>query len=67
MVRETWAVVWGATWGNNMAAVEWSVIVGAGAWLLRHRIGRGLAAWWAGHYREHAIKHHREALRDQAE
>lgn len=53
------AILWDATWGNNMAAVEWSVIVGGGAWLLRHRIGARLAGWWARHYEPHAAEHRR--------
>lgn len=56
-----WGVVWGATWGNNMAALEWGCATGALVWLGREHIGRKLAGWWARHYREHAIEHHRSA------
>lgn len=53
---------WGA--GGNIAAAPILATVGAlGAYLARHKIGRGLAAWWAGHHAPHAIAQHREALR----
>lgn len=56
-------ILWGVTWGNNMAALEWWLAAGVAGFLLRHHIGRRLAAWWAAHYGPHAIAQHREALR----
>jgi hypothetical protein len=53
---------WGA--GGNIAAAPILAAIGSGVtWLLRHRIGRALAAWWNRHHREHAIEQHLEALR----
>jgi hypothetical protein len=63
ILHDIWAVIWGATWGNNMSAAEWSVVLGIGGWLGRDHIGKHLAAWWGKHYAPHAIAHHREALR----
>lgn len=57
---------WGAG-GNLAAAPILAVISGGVAWLLRHKIGRGLAAWWAKHHGPHAIAQHREALRQHEE
>lgn len=58
------------TWGTAGNLVAW-VICGAlgagGAYLLRHRIGRGLAGWWNRHHRQHAIEQHLEALRRHEE
>lgn len=53
MMHAVWAVVWGATWGNNMAALEWACGTGLLVWLGRDRLGRRLAAWWARHYAPH--------------
>lgn len=63
------------TWGTGGNLVA-SALLGAGglllAWIthklgilpkLLDRAGRVLAAWWAGHHREHAIEQHLEALR----
>jgi len=61
------AVVWDATWGNNMAAVEWGAVMGALGWAARHRIGRNLAAWWDKHHGPHAVERHKQALREHAE
>jgi hypothetical protein len=51
---------WGAG-GNLAAAPILAVISGVATWLLRHHIGRVLAAWWALHHRQHAIAQHKEA------
>lgn len=67
LLRDLYDVAWLATWGNNMAAVEWAVIVGLSTMLMRHKIGRYLAAFWAKHYGAHAIEHHLEALRRHEE
>lgn len=61
------AVVWGATWGNNMAAIEWGTGCSIAGFLARDHIGRKGAAWWAKHHAEHAIAQHREALRQHEE
>lgn len=57
---------WGAG-GNLAAAPILAVVSGAVAFLLRHRIGRRLAAWWAVHHGPHAIEQHKQALREHAE
>lgn len=54
---------WGAG-GNLAAAPILAVFGGAVTWFLRHKIGRGLAAWWAGHFGPHAVEHHKQALRE---
>lgn len=51
---------WGAG-GNLAAAPILALFSGVVAWLLRHKIGRGLASWWGKHRRSHAVEHHREA------
>lgn len=63
-VHDLGAVLWGATWGNNMAAVEWTAILGVGGYLGRNHIGRRLAAWWAFHHGPHAIEQHKQALEE---
>lgn len=60
---DVWRVIWDATWGNNMAAIEWTVALAVAGYLGRHHIGRVLAAWWAFHHGPHAIAQQREALR----
>ena len=63
MAAKLYAILWGATWGNNTAWLE-SLIVGGGTvWLFRDHIGKRLAAWWAKHNGPHAVRHHLEALR----
>lgn len=57
-------ILWGATWGNNMAAAEWSLLLGIPGWLARDHIGRKLAAWWARHHGPHAVEQHKQALRE---
>ena len=54
---------WGAG-GNLAAAPILAVVSGVAAFLLRHRIGRHLAAWWAVHHGPHAIEQHKQALRE---
>lgn len=67
MIRAVWSVVWGATWGNNMAAVEWAAVAGVTGWLARDHAGRKLAAWWARHHGPHAVEQHKQALREHEE
>ena len=58
------------TWGAGGNIVAWVLcgILGAGGmWLLRHRIGKTLAAWWAKHHHDHAVAQHLEALRQHEE
>jgi hypothetical protein len=62
-----YAVAWLATWGNNMAAIEWGAAAAAVGWLARDHIGRHLAAWWSRHFGPHTIAHQREALRQHEE
>lgn len=67
MTGDLYAVLWGATWGNNVAWLE-SLAAGAAAvWLFRDHIGRQLAAWWAKHHGPHAVAQYREALRQHEE
>jgi len=54
--------------GSNIGAMPacGAIALGVGApvtYLLRDRIGRRLAAWWAKHHGPHAIAQHLEALR----
>lgn len=67
MIHAVWAVIWGATWGNNMAAIEWGTVMGALGWAGRDHIGRRAAAWWAKHHGPHAIEQHKQALREHEE
>lgn len=57
-------VFWGATWGNNMAALEWWALLAVPGWLLRHHIGRHLAAWWDRHHGPLEVERHKQALRE---
>lgn len=55
------------TWGTGGNLVAWVIcgaIAGAAGWLLRHRIGKGLAAWWDKHAGPHAVKRHKQAMRE---
>jgi hypothetical protein len=52
------AVLWDATWGNNMAALEWGCATGSVLWIWRDHIGRRAARWWARHYAPHAARQH---------
>ena len=54
---------WGAG-GNIAAAPILAVASGIIAYLLRHRIGRQLAAWWSVHHGPHAVEQHKQALRE---
>lgn len=52
-LHDLYAVAWLATWGNNVAAVEWALAGSAAAFLGRHRIRRAvkdLRALWARHH-----------------
>lgn len=64
MISDLFNILWGATWGNNTAAAEWALVIGSGGWLLRHRIGRRLAAWWDRHYGPLAVERHKQAMRE---
>lgn len=57
---------WG-TGGNMVAWVICGLMGGLATYLLRHEIGKHLAAWWAKHHGPHAIAQHREALRQHEE
>ena len=57
-------ILWGVTWGNNMAALEWTALLGLVAFLGRHHIGRHLAAWWDGHHGPRVVARQRQALRE---
>jgi hypothetical protein len=61
-LHDLYAVMWEATWGNNMASLEWLIIVGGIAWLKRDHLGTVLAAWWAKHHGPHAIAQYKQAL-----
>lgn len=52
-VHEVWAVVWDATWGNNMASVEVGAVLSVVGYLGRHHLGRKVGQWLAGHISEH--------------
>jgi hypothetical protein len=64
IIRDLYAVAWLATWGNNMAWLESLAVAGAVTFLLRHRIGRNLAAWWDRHHGPKAVERHKQALRE---
>jgi hypothetical protein len=42
----------GAVWGNVVAEPVCVALAGLVAFLLRHKIGRGLAGWWHVHRKE---------------
>lgn len=52
-MNAVWSVIWGATWGNNTAALEWAAVISAAGYLGRHHIGRRLGGWLARHIAEH--------------
>lgn len=54
---------WG-TGGNVVAAALLAIPGVVAAWFGRHKIGRGLASWWAKHHGPHAIAQHKQALRE---
>lgn len=56
-------ILWGATWGNNMAWVESLAATAVITYIFKDFIGRHLARWWAKHHGPHAIAQYREALR----
>lgn len=62
MARQLYAILWGATWGNNTAWLESLIVGGVAVWAFRDHIGKHLAAWWAKHHGPHAIAQHREAM-----
>lgn len=59
-------ILWGATWANNVAALEWTLVLGilgaVSGWLARDHIGRHLAAWWDLHHGPYAVRRHKQAL-----
>lgn len=57
------AGTWGAG-GNMVAWVLCGVLTAVGTYLLRHQIGRRVAAFWAVHHGPHAIEQHKQALRE---
>lgn len=63
MRAHLYAILWGATWGNNTAWLESLIVGGLAVWVFRDHIGKRLAAWWAKHHGPHAINQHLEALR----
>jgi hypothetical protein len=63
LLHDLYAVLWLATWGNNMAWLESLVVIGLVTFLKRDAIGKRAAAFWARHHREHAIEQHMEAQR----
>lgn len=75
MIHALYAILWGATWGNNVAWLESLAVAGLATYAL-HRLGvlghladkagRHLAAWWARHHGPHAIEQHKRALREMA-
>ncbi len=67
VLHDLYAVMWGATWGNNMAWLESLAVTGAVLFAKRDAVGRHAAAWWAKHHGPHAIAQHREALRQHEE
>lgn len=66
-LRDLYAVLWGATWANNLAWLESLAATGLVLWVKRDAIGKRAAAWWNRHHREHAIELHLEALRRHEE
>jgi hypothetical protein len=77
LLHGLWAVLWLATWGNTVAAIEWAAALALLGLLGRRHIGRGLAAlaeaigphvaaWWARHHGPYAVEHHKQALREHA-
>ena len=68
MISVPWhQILWEATWGNNMAAVEWGMVMAVPGFLLRHHIGRRVAAWWDRHHGPLAEQRHLNALRRHEE
>lgn len=63
MAAQLYAILWGATWGNNTAWLESLIVGGVTVWAFRDHIGKHLAAWWAKHHGPHAINQQLEALR----
>lgn len=74
--HDLWAVLWLATWGNNVAWLESLILAGLTAWIahktgllrkLTEHTGHHLAAWWDRHHGPHAVKRHKQALREHDE
>jgi hypothetical protein len=61
------AVVWGATWGNNLAWLESLAAAALVAFWRRDQIGHHAAAWWDKHHGPHAVKRQRQALAEHEE
>ena len=57
----------GGTWSNAIEQAEGAAVIALIGFLGRDHIGRKLAAWWDLHHGEHAVKRHRQALREHEE
>lgn len=53
MFGELYAVLWQATWGNNLAWLESLAATAVAVYLFRDRLGRRAAAWWHRHHAPH--------------
>jgi hypothetical protein len=58
------AVLWDATWGNNVAWLESTALAGLILWAARNPAGRRAAAWWDRHHGPKAVERHKQALRE---
>lgn len=54
----------GGTWSNAIEQAEGAAVITLIGWAARDQIGRKLAAWWDVHHGPHAVKRHRQALRE---
>jgi hypothetical protein len=54
----------GGTWSNAIEQAEGAVLITLVGWAARDHIGRKLAAWWDRHAGPHAVKRHKQALRE---
>jgi hypothetical protein len=54
---------WG-TAGNLVATVILGVPSAGAAYLGRHHIGRAVSAWWDKWHGPHAVKRHKQAMRE---
>lgn len=63
MIHDLYAVLWGATWGNNVAWLESLAVTGIAVYLGRDKIGRHVAAWLHKHHEQHLaeLERHRAA------
>jgi len=63
-MRELVYILWGVTWGNNIAAVEYGVAAALTLWFCRDFFGKRIAKWWDKHHGPHAVERHKQALRE---